>query len=163
MSNVRKLIRKIAKDGREVYAIPGTVSAISGTTCTVQPLNGDAELFGILLSGDDTSDILITPKIGSVVMVTMISDAEGFLSAWSQVDSVTFHDGKNGGIPISKSVAAKLSVLESRINQLEQSMATHTHSVVSVGSPTGTATPPYVPQPIIQTEAKDLENQKIKH
>jgi hypothetical protein len=88
MSNVRKLIRRIAKDGREVYAIPGTVTAISGTTCTVQPLNGDAELFGILLSGDDTSDILITPTIGSVVMVTMISDAEGFISAWSQVDKV---------------------------------------------------------------------------
>jgi hypothetical protein len=162
-NKIRDLVRKLSADDREVYAIAGTVKKVTGSTCDVTPLSGDADLTGIDLSADEGSDILVKPSVGSVVMVVMTSDSEGFLAAWSKVDSVVFHSGKNGGVPVTKNVVKKLNTLENRINALEQFAATHTHIVNSPGSPTATARPTIIPQTILPTKDSEIENSKIKH
>jgi hypothetical protein len=160
-SRIKDYIRQLSDPDVEYYAVPGTVTKVSGMVCDVDPLDGSGTLFGVQLAASEASGFLIKPNVNSVVIVTMLSNSEGFLSAWSEVDSIVVLDGKNGGIPISGKVASVISELQSRVNQLEQFAATHTH--VTPAGPSATATPPYVPKTITPTAQKDIENPNFKH
>lgn len=107
MSSIRKHIRALASRNEEVYAIEGTVTAISGTTCTVAPGDDTAELLGIQLAGGLTSDILIRPKLNSRVMVVMTSDSEGFLAGWTEVESIELTGKKKVSVKSSGPISVE--------------------------------------------------------
>lgn len=109
---IAESIKKLAANGDEVYTIPCKVMAIDETerTCDVQPLNGDAEIFGVRLQANlgDDKGVCIFPKSGSEVLVTFLNKKTGYVALCSEVDKVvgkfgTFeytHDdqGFKGGI-----------------------------------------------------------------
>lgn len=92
MTLIAETIKKLAASGDEVYTIPCKVTAIDETerTCDVQPLNGDAEIFGVRLQANlsDEKGVCVFPKSGSEVLVTFINKKTGYVALCSEVDKV---------------------------------------------------------------------------
>lgn len=88
--NLKDAIQSLADKGNRVYSITGKVVEVNGKTCDVDPDNGDATLFDVRLQSEENPNgILITPKVGSSVIVTMISKEAGYIGMFSEVDSIS--------------------------------------------------------------------------
>lgn len=82
----------------------GTVQSVDtdAATCTVQPLNGDAEFSGVQLRASElggsngTTGHIITPTVGSVVMYGVLSANDGLavVLMYSEIDKVTVNSSE---------------------------------------------------------------------
>lgn len=104
------------------------------------------------MSAED-SHLLITPAIGSAVIVGSLSGdlAELVVLAVDRVESIVINGGRLGGL-------INIDALTDKLNELVQSINSHTHISGGKGAPTGT--------PIKQAQsfrASDYEDDKIKH
>jgi hypothetical protein len=92
-NKIAEYIRKIV--GEAGYdSFPAEVASVEENTCTVKRLDSDAEYTNIVLNADinDNSGLVITPKVGSVVIVTMRDELNGFISIFSEIEKVHFVD-----------------------------------------------------------------------
>jgi hypothetical protein len=91
---LKELFQKLAKNNEEVYSITGKVKDIDQTerTCTVTPLNGDAELFGVRLQAGEngTYGWCLFPKADSIVVVTFLNKQTGYIALCSDVEKVEY-------------------------------------------------------------------------
>lgn len=94
MKELREAIRTLSQNYDEVYSIVAKVKAVdkSKRTCTVEPLNGDAALFGVRLQSEESSDkgLVVFPKVGSSVIVTFLNRETGHVTAFSEWDNTEF-------------------------------------------------------------------------
>lgn len=67
-------------------------------TCKATPINGDAELFGVLINADAKKGFTLIPKNNSVCYVTQSSDTTAFVSMVSEVDQIYLNGDGNGGL-----------------------------------------------------------------
>lgn len=89
-SEIKEILLYLIKDQAiERFAIC-TVKDVdkSAGTITASPVNGDADFLKVLLKADRTGGILLLPAVGSVVVVALIDDHNGFVSMFSEVDKV---------------------------------------------------------------------------
>lgn len=92
MEQIREALRKIANDGRpKWHLLTGKVLAVEDDVCDVAPSDGGPELYKVrlrpLLDGKEVG-VLITPTIGSDVLVGHLDSQEACVVAYSQVDRV---------------------------------------------------------------------------
>ena len=79
--SIREAIQQIANATNESkYSFLGSVVEVNGTLCDVEPFDGGATVFDVRINTDPESTFLITPKVGSFVMVTMWDKYNGFIS-----------------------------------------------------------------------------------
>ena len=100
-TDIREAVKKLAgTDEREEYSYACTVSDIDTTamTCTATPINGDPEIFNVLLNADAKKGFTLIPENGSIVIVTMQSNATGFVSMVSNVSQIYLHGEDLGGL-----------------------------------------------------------------
>ena len=72
--NLVDILQSAVKTDVEQYAQFGTVTAVDGSTCTVQPLNGDAPINRVKLSAGETdTGVVMVPVVDSVVLVVFSS------------------------------------------------------------------------------------------
>jgi hypothetical protein len=94
MKEIQQAIRQIAKSNDQVYSLLATVTEVDETTrtCDVEPLNGDAEIFGVRLQSkeSDTEGVVFFPEVGSIVIVTFISSETGYVAVNSDIEKVEF-------------------------------------------------------------------------
>jgi hypothetical protein len=87
-------MRAIAKTDDELYSIVAKVTKLDKKkrVCDVEPLNGDAALFGVRLQADvEKSDgVVIFPKVGSSVIVTFINEKTGYVAQVTTIESIEF-------------------------------------------------------------------------
>lgn len=92
MSDIAKAIRQIASTGDEVYSIVGTVISVDAgaRTCEVEPRNGDAILYNVRLQSvlDGGEGVVLTPVVGSDVIVTFLNAWTGYVAIASELESV---------------------------------------------------------------------------
>ncbi len=85
-------IRKLSATDDEVYSIIGEVKDIdqSARTCTVVPINGDAEIFSVRLQSVISNEKGFTayPKAGSQVVVTFLNKQTGYIALMSDIEKV---------------------------------------------------------------------------
>lgn len=90
-------LRKLTATNEEIYSVVGTVKAVdeAARTCDVQPINEDAELLDIRLQAvqNATEGAVMIPKVGSWVVVSFTSKADGFVSLTSTVDKILWKVG----------------------------------------------------------------------
>jgi len=178
MPTIKELIQKLSREGLEIYSLPCKVTAIDegARTCTVEPLNGDPEVFKVKLQADPDLEegIAIIPAKDSTVIVSFLANNKAFVSLYSSIDKilidtpeVIYNGGDNGGLINIEDLVAKLNNLENALNNHITAYNSHIHQAPQ--APTGTipTNPPQVPDSSNTisptTQVSDLEDDKIKH
>lgn len=142
-------------------------------TITAKSLKEELRYEHIKLIAQNGSGIITYPVIGSTVHISFIDgiDTMAFVSQYSQIegysielqsgikleltsDGAVFNGGGKGGMVTAQDIVSKL-------NTLEQRMATHQHIVGSLGAPT--APDPATNPPIELTNPASIQNTKVKH
>lgn len=102
MSSTRDLIDAIrnlvAKDA--LVSVACTVSNVNTTdyTCDCSPVDGSADFKGVLLNADAKNGFVLVPKNDSVVVITMTSNVNAFVSMVSEVDTILMKGDAFGGL-----------------------------------------------------------------
>lgn len=148
--NLAQSIREISQRADEVYSVVGKVTEVDegARTCSVEPLNGDAELLDVRLQAEQSRGVgpVLIPAVGSWVVVTFLSKETGYVAQFSQVEKVlcvvdgaTVEFTKKGVSLVSDSasfadqVAALLDTLDGLINTLLQfQLSTNMGPTISV-------------------------------
>lgn len=177
---IREILNEIVKNRDEIYSIVAKVTEVDEDTRTVdvEPLNGDAEIFGVRLQADQESEsgVVIIPKVETNVVVTFLNKSTGFVSLVTEVDKIhvtseteitidcddiTINGGDNDGMVIVGELVTKLNNIENWISQFATVWSSHVHTDPISGS-TGTTVSP-APTPPTSTMQSDLENTNVKH
>lgn len=96
---IGEAIRRLADKGDEVYSIVGEVTEIdaAGRTCTVQPVaEPEALIYDVRLQADIEGSVGMVsfPKKGSLVVVTFLNPATGYVALCSEVEKVEWTVGE---------------------------------------------------------------------
>lgn len=168
MSNerLRDAIRKMTQNvNEEVYSIPCEVASVdtSNNTCVCSPVNGDSDLIDVRLQAGSGNGVLMIPKEGSIVMVTPINEVTGFVSMYSEIESIQFLDGSYGGLIKIDEIVNKLNAIEDDINTLKQAFTTWVTVPNDGGAALKAATATWYAQQLQSTTKNQLENELITH
>lgn len=161
--NLKEAIQELADKNETIYSIPATVIAVNGHTCDVDPINGGATIFDCkITAGDGTTGILINPKIGSVVIVTMLSKNNAYVALYDEIDSIQFRDGSFGGLAKTQELKTQLDKTNEVVNALVNALTTFT----PVSGDGGAALKTFATSALAGKSVGDyanIENTNIKH
>jgi hypothetical protein len=171
---IQDLIRKLSKSREENYSIAAVVLERddNNRTCTVEPLNGDAKLFNVRLNASESNDagLTIYPETGSNVIVTFINRQIAYVALADKIEKIELHcedvvinNGTHGGLVISGKAAERLNAIENDLNNLKTMFALWSPASGDGGALLKTATENWYTEPLTQTTASEMENDKIKH
>ena len=137
---------------QNTHICQGIVSKVDGITCTVEI--GGLSVPGVRLRATEMSAndaVLITPKIGSAVVVGSLTGSvdELVVLVVDRAESVTFNGGNLGGM-------VNVAELTKKINALIDALNTHTHP-----TPNGMSSPPAAQ--FVKFNKSDYEDEKITH
>ena len=108
--SIRQHIQDLAGKGMVTNLI-GIVMAVFDNAVDVDPVNGDSRIFDVRLqASEDTGSILMKPKKGSYVIVTMLNGTQGYVSGMSSIDTVGININ---GVDISKKIDELSKILSS--------------------------------------------------
>lgn len=158
----------------QLYSIQGKVKSIDNRTCTVVPNNGGADFLNVSLEADyegtTGKGFIVVPVVGSNVIISFKNKDFGFISAYTEIDTITslqnnftFNEGNNEGLVKVLELTGKLNDLESKINDLILFINTHLHTSTTPTTPTTPPTPSYTGGILPITNKKDLENNLVRH
>ncbi len=124
---------------KSALLFPAEVKSVEGKICTIR-VGKDLDLSDVRLCAivdDNIDQLLITPKVGSKVMVADLSNGEFrdlMVIKFSETDSIEIHGGKLGGL-------IKIEELTNKLNDLIDAFNNHTHGGVIVGVSGGSGAP----------------------
>ena len=166
-SDIKQKLQNMCQS-KQSALIMAEVKQVEDTTCNVAI--DDLELRGVRLRAvvnNEESGIVVTPKVGSMVMITDISN--GNMSDWavimySEIETIAINGGKNEGLINIKDITDKLNVLVDWCKN-------HTHSGVITAVSGGSGAPAVgtngnTGKPITSPNAfnqSDYEDDKITH
>jgi hypothetical protein len=138
--------------------LQGIIKAVEGITCTVTV--GNIDIPGVRLRAselDNSQHLLITPKVGSPVILGSLSGdlADLVVLQVDQAASITVNGGSLGGL-------INIADLTQRLNDLVEAFNTHTHSV-TVAHPGGTFDTLAPASPADNFQKADYEDTLITH
>lgn len=114
--------------------------------------------------GEPDKGILITPAVGSSVIVSRIGESdELFVEMFSEADAVQFNGGKNEGLVKVVELTAKLNSLESDLNALKNVFTAWVTVPSDGGAALKTAAATWAGQKLTKTTKTEIQNNKIKH
>lgn len=165
-SGIKEAVRALSKTNNEINCIVCTVDSIDTTkkTCYCLPIDeSKADLMNVRLMADNKTGFLIIPKVGSVVIVSYISNEMTYVSMFSEVDEIQLNGDNYGGLVRIQELTDKLNNLENAFNQHLVLYNAHTHAGVTSGG-SSTAVPTAVDTNVLTPTVKtELENQTVKH
>lgn len=117
--NIAEAIQELAEGNNEIYSIVGTVAKVDEgkRTCDVQPVNGDAQIFGVRLQAElNRSDgFVMVPKVGSDVVVTFINNLTGYIALTSEIDHISVKTTQD----LATEVEGLIDIIDSLIGILQ--------------------------------------------
>ena len=176
---LQRAIRQLAANENEtIYSVLATVVSVDAgaKTCEVAPIDGTANISDVRLAPETDQArpaILPVPAEGSVVIVDMINDSDGYVAMYSAVDSLIFRttegnvlqlqDGTLGGLVIVSNLVERLNLIESDINSLKQIFNAWVPVPSDGGAALKTALATYPTETLDETEDSDIENESVTH
>ncbi len=138
------------------------VKTVDGQKCTI--MDDDLEIEGILL-GYSKSGVIVYPKPDTDVLVAFVDNSKtnGAVIMVEKTESVEIMGSDNGGILISQSTADKFNAIEQDLNSLKQVFVSWVVVANDGGAALKAAISTWAAQVLIETQATELENDKIKH
>jgi hypothetical protein len=151
-------------------------------TCDCTAISGQAEtaIPNVKLSAEANNGILITPTVGSTVIVGLSERAGAFVIMYEDLDVyqiainttaflmndglIQFNDGSFDGLVKVVELTEKLNNIENLVNDLILKFNTHTH-VLTLSAGTGTAAPTTTTETdtLTPTNQSEIENTAITH
>ncbi len=129
--DIEKSIQKLAGTYlRDIVSIVVcTVDSVDfdNRECDCTPISGDADtqIPGVLLCSENNNGLVVSPKVGSTVIVAQSTRNTAFVIMYSDIDKVQFMDGTFGGMiklldpdDTEKGVLKKLNNIENKIDDL---------------------------------------------
>ena len=154
MDNYKELAQLVqaAAGKTSLTLMQGIVRKVDGVLCDVEL--GNITVPDVRLRASEaaeTGQLLITPAVGSAVIVGSLSGdlTQLVVLAVDRAESITINGGKLGGL-------INIEPLTQKLNELVQAFNSHTHQ--GAHGPTG---PPL--QPAQQLKRDDYEDTTIKH
>lgn len=177
--NRSKEIKELLKDivgGNCLPLVIGEVVSVESETCTVRVAGrvtvGDVRL-NASADGND-GNILVKPVVGSIVLMSDLSGGdlrELVVTAWSEIDTVTvklkgdviINGGGNEGIVKVIELTKKLNNIEKDINVLKNKFLSWVPTVYDGGAALKALATDWASQQLMETQQKDIEDERIKH
>lgn len=163
MNGIREAVQKMMENkiGNDKSMLC-TVVSVSGSTCNVTTLDTEVDLFDVRLQTATANGVLLKPKVGSIVVVTPITDFEFVVVMFSELDTITLLDGSFGGLVKVQELTEKVNNLEGQVNDLLSAL----QEVVIPLAPSGTY--PFAPLfasfvPLTPTQPEEISNELITH
>lgn len=166
---LKQRIQNLCQSPADSALILAKVKNVDGQTCTV--IIGELELSDVRLRAvvnDEESGILVTPTVGSFVMITDLSNGDKrdwAVVMYSEIDKVEFNGGKKDGLININDLTDKLNNLVDEVNDLKGKFNAHTHTVTT-SAPAGE----WTSKPTTSTASdatkfnkSDYEDDKITH
>lgn len=114
--------------------------------------------------GESDKGILITPAVGSSVIVSRIGESdELFVEMFSEVDTIQYNGGKNEGLVKVVELTAKLNSLENDLNNLKTVFTSWVIAPSDGGAALKTAAATWAGQKLTKTNKTEIQNEKITH
>ncbi len=137
---------------------------IDTRTCTVTPIEGDAEteIAGVMIMAEVSDGIFPSPKVGSTVIVGVSTKKKALILMYSEVEMLVLLGGELGGIPKVIPLTEKLNNLEAKVNEAIGIFNSHTHIITAPSTPSGPPVPLIVGT-LTPTLKGEIENVKITH
>lgn len=144
--------------GKGIAITQGIVKSVTGNLCDVEIGNiviPDVRIRASEL--DDAGEMLVTPKIGSSVILGSLSGdlSQLVVLRVDHIESIIINGGKLGGL-------VNIEQLTDKINELVNTFNTHTHNV-TVSHPGGTFTTVTPGSSASSFNKDDYEDENIKH
>lgn len=107
------------------YSFIAKVKKVEGVVCQVARLGDNMKIDNVRLNeiSDETTGIVIKPKVNSCVLVAVINDFNYYVSLYSDVDSIdiqcdkiTINGGNNGGLINIEELKKQLNKMSQRID-----------------------------------------------
>jgi len=166
MTTIREAIRELVKTEDNAFEnLFAKVISVDDTekTCEVETINDEMTIFDVRLIANSGDGVFITPSVDSIVGVCMINEVEGFVSLYSQIDSIQYGDGANGGLININDIVTKLNNLENDINSLKTAFTSWVAVPNDGGLALKTAAATWSGSSLTNTVVGDLENTTITH
>lgn len=166
---LKNRIQNLCQTPSDSALILAKVKNVDGKTCTVTI--DELELSDVRLRAvvnDEESGIVITPTVGSFVMITDLSNGDKrdwAVVMYSEIDKVEFNGGKKDGLININDLTNKLNNLVDEVNSLKAKFNTHTHTVTTT-APAGewiTKTTTSTASDATKFNKSDYEDDKITH
>lgn len=162
--NIRDIIKEIAGDQAERNLFATVISVNTpNKTCEVKTIADQMRVFDVRLISNNGNGVLFIPSVNSVVGVCMINEVEGFVSLYSQIDSIQYGDGSFNGMIKVDDLVTRLNTIEQDINDLKTALSGWTPVPSDGGAALKTALASYYSSSLTETVRADLENDKITH
>lgn len=165
---LKNRIQKMCQTPGDSALILAKVKNVDGQTCTVTI--DDLELADVRLRAvvnDEESGTLVTPTVGSFVMITDLSNGDKrdwAVVMYSEIDKVEFNGGKKDGLININDLTDKLNNLVDEVNDLKDKFNGHVHqgtgyagAAISIQPTTSTASA------ATKFDKSDYEDDKITH
>lgn len=150
---MKELFEKIVEIPSPYNSKVAKVTAVNTTkrTCDVEPLDGTATLFDVRLQAflDNTEGVVLFPKNGSMVVVTLLSVESAFVSLTSDID---YWQVKKSDVDLKKEIDKLFDLNSDLISLLKQfQLMTNMGATVQV-----------MPNVVLELEKLNQKNQAIK-
>ena len=145
------------------YSIVCEVLAVTGDKCDCSPVNGDADLIDVRLQASTTTGILITPTVGSNVVVSLLSNGSAFVSMYSDIDSIQLNGSNYDGLVKVNDLVTKLNNLENDLNTLKTAFSSWVTVPNDGGAALKVATASWYAASLTPTVKANIENPLITH
>jgi len=183
-SQIAALVRGIAGTDRPAFGFRlMEVVSVEGDVCTARL--GTLEVPGIrlcVIEGGSKRGVLVTPAVGSVVMVADLSCGElrelavvgvtevasidvriGSTTVRVADGTVELNGGRNGGMVNVGDVVSRLNAIERDVNSLKTVFAGWVPVPQDGGAALKTAVTSWAGQQLTPTVQSDIEDTKVKH
>lgn len=166
MSELSNAIKSIVGQDQfmEMYGVPCVVTEInSNNTLTCEPINGDSDFLEVRLQAGEGNGVLIIPKLNSIVIVQPINEITGYISLFSEIESIKYFDGSLGGMVTVESLTQKLNNLETEINDLKRLINQWVVIPSDGGLALKTILTIWASSTIQETQRNEIENLNVTH
>ena len=165
-SRLKEYLRGLSNSGNDVTICQGIVRSVAGNTCEVEV--GSLIIPGVRLrasEAEDESQMLITPRIGSAVIMGSLSGDLSQLAVLQvdKVESIVINGGKLGGLINIEQLTEKLNAIENDINTLKTAMRTWVVAPQDGGAALKVSVSTWAGQQLSRSDRSDYEDDTIKH
>lgn len=153
--SIKQIIQELLKNDEEIYSLKAKVLEVneSERTCTVEPLNGDAEVTDVLLQGaiNREKGCVLIPSKDSIVIINWLSKDVGYVALTTEIDraimvipeieikaekttlkadeididcqKVKFNKGTNKGLIIEAMIKAEFAAIQANFTAIQAGWA----------------------------------------
>lgn len=165
--DIRKAIKGLSEKTGMVNILCKVESVdLVNKSCYCQPVFGGADIQDVRLIADNQNGFLIIPAINSVVIVSMLNQAVGYVSMFSNVQEIQLNGDNFGGLIKIDNLKSQYDTNFTNLKAaIQAALAPVDAIMVALGMPAPLASQIFntAAQSVVNLNKTPLENTTVKH